>query len=217
MQIHLKRLWTLLLLLCISANVKSQDSLVTDVVLIGTKHTPHKGYHSDSLLKVVVNLKPDVILIEHDSVSGIFKTGQFKPIPRWIQYLSRITGWSKNEIEGNMIHKFHHAFPQVIIKPHDVALNGREREKQRVNDIKVEDEFSVAMYKAYENKEMSEYRSSIHAKRRQLIDSVRHIYNSQIQEFNDDKTSDAIRQLSPIITAICKKGSSESGHFTTPG
>ena len=90
MQIHLKRLWTLLHLLCISANVRSQDSLVTDVVLIGTKHTPHKGYHSDSLLKVVVNLKPDVILIEQDSISGIFKTGQFKPIPRWIQYLSRI-------------------------------------------------------------------------------------------------------------------------------
>ena len=195
MQLHPQRLLVFFSLLCISINLKSQDSLVTKVVLIGTKHTPHKGYHSDSLLKIVVNLKPDVILIEQDSVSGIFKTGQFKPIPRWIQYLRRITGWSKNDVEGTMIHKFHQAFPQVIIKPHDVALNGRDRDRYGVENTKIENDFNVAMYKAYENKEMSDYRSSIHVKRRQLIDSVRHIYNSQIQEFNDEKTTDAIRQL----------------------
>ena len=198
MQIHQKRIWAFLLLLCASLNVRSQDSLVTDLILIGTKHTPHSGYHSDSLLKVVVNLKPDIILIEQDSVSGIFKTGQFKPIPRWIKYLSRITGWSKNEIEGNMIHKFHRAFPHVIIKPFDVALNGHERDKNRKEFIQLEKVFEVAMSKAFDNKEMSQYRANVHLTREQLHTQMSKRLYSVLQEFNTDSTTEIIRQLKTL-------------------
>jgi hypothetical protein len=198
MQIHQKRIWAFLLLLCVSLNVRSQDSLVTDLILIGTKHTPHSGYHSDSLLKVVVNLKPDIILIEQDSVSGIFKTGQFKPIPRWIKYLSRITGWSKNEIEGNMIHKFHRAFPHVIIKPFDVALNGHERDKNRKEFIQLEKVFEVAMSKAFDNKEMSQYRANVHLTREQLHTQMSKRLYSVLQEFNTDSTTEIIRQLKTL-------------------
>ncbi|MFN7689129.1 MAG: hypothetical protein ACK5OP_15480 [Sphingobacteriales bacterium] len=194
MQMHQKRIWAFLLLLCATLSARSQDSLVTDVILIGTKHTAHAGYHSDSLLKVVVNLKPDIILIEQDSVSGIFKTGQFKPIPRWIKYLSRITGWSKNEIEGNMIHKFHRAFPHVIIKPFDVALNGHERDKNRKEFIQLEKVFEVAMSKAYVNKEMSQYRANVHLTREELHTQMSKRMYSVLQEFNTDSTTEIIRQ-----------------------
>ena len=198
MRIHQKGIWAFLVLLCASLNARTQDSLVTDVILIGTKHTAHAGYHSDSLLKVVVNLKPDIILIEQDSVSGIFKTGQFKPIPRWIKYLSRITGWSKNEIEGNMIHKFHRAFPNLIIKPFDVALNGHEREKNRKEFIKLEKEFEVAMSKAYENKEMSQYRANVHLTREQLHTQMSKRLYSVLQEFNTDSTIGITRQINTL-------------------
>jgi hypothetical protein len=198
MQIHQKRIWAFLLLLCATLSARSQDSLVTDLILIGTKHTPHSGYHSDSLLKVVVNLKPDIILIEQDSVSGIFKTGQFKPIPRWIKYLSRITGWSKNEIEGNMIHKFHRAFPNVIIKPFDVALNGHERDKNRKEFIQLEKVFEVAMSKAFDNKEMSQYRANVHLTREQLHTQMSKRLYSVLQEFNTDSTTEIIRQLKTL-------------------
>jgi len=198
MQIHQKRIWAFLLLLCATLSARSQDSLVTDLILIGTKHTPHSGYHSDSLLKVVVNLKPDIILIEQDSVSGIFKTGQFKPIPRWIKYLSRITGWSKNEIEGNMIHKFHRAFPHVIIKPFDVALNGHERDKNRKEFIQLEKVFEVAMSKAFNNKEMSQYRANVHLTREQLHTQMSKRLYSVLQEFNTDSTTEIIRQLKTL-------------------
>ena len=198
MQMHQKRIWAFLLLLCATLGARSQDSLVTDLILIGTKHTPHSGYHSDSLLKVVVNLKPDIILIEQDSVSGIFKTGQFKPIPRWIKYLSRITGWSKNEIEGNMIHKFHRAFPHVIIKPFDVALNGHERDKNRKEFIQLEKVFEVAMSKAFDNKEMSQYRANVHLTREQLHTQMSKRLYSVLQEFNTDSTTEIIRQLKTL-------------------
>lgn len=196
MQIHPKRLWVLfLLLLCISINVKGQDSLATEVALIGTKHTPHKGYNSDSLLKVVVNLKPDVMLIEQDSVSGIFKTGQFKPIPRWIQNLSRITGWSKNDIEGKMIHKLYREFPDVIIKPIDVALNGRERDNHRKEFIQLEKTFEIAMTAAYEKKEMTDYRAHVHQTREQLHSFLWQKMYGTLQDFNTDSTTECTRQL----------------------
>ncbi|MGB4771984.1 MAG: ChaN family lipoprotein [Chitinophagaceae bacterium] len=198
MQSHQKEIWVFLLLVCAPLSATSQGSLLTDVILVGTKHTPHTGYHSDSLLKVVVNLKPDVVLIEHDSVSGIFKTGQFKPIPRWIKYLSRITGRSKNDIEGNMIHKLYREFPQVIVKPIDVALNGPERDKYRKEFIRLENVFEVGMSSAFDNKEMSPYRANLHLKREQLRTQMSKRMYSTLQEFNTDSTTEIIRQLQTL-------------------
>jgi hypothetical protein len=93
-----------------------------------------------------------------------------------------------------MIHKFHRAFPNVIIKPFDVALNGHERDKNRKEFIQLEKVFEVAMSKAYVNKEMSQYRANVHLTREELLTQMSKRMYSVLQEFNTDSTTEIIRQ-----------------------
>lgn len=195
MQIYHRTFLTFLFSQLFILTTKCQNLLVTDVIIIGTKHTPSPNYNSDSLFKVVANLKPDVILIEQDSVSSTFKSGVFKPFPDLVMSLRRTFGWSKRGVEYNFLHKYYHDFPKVIIKPMDVAFNGTDREKYIDEYLQLEEDLEVAISEAYDRKEMSDYQSNVHLARKQLeAFAAARVYGS-LQDINADSTTEAIRQL----------------------
>jgi hypothetical protein len=199
MQCHQRALFASCILLFFVLHAKSRDTLVTEIVLIGTKHTSNVNFNSDSLFNVVMSLKPDVMLIEQDSISGVFKSGAFKSLPRWGQYLKKITGWRKKEVEGNMLFKYHRAHPEVIIKPCDVAFNGKERERFIKEYFALEAGFYEAMSLAYDAKEMSPYRETVHAERRQLISRLwQLIENGNLRAFNSDSSTQLIRTIQTL-------------------
>ena len=180
---------------CIFLSTQSQEVPITDVVIIGVKHSPSPSLNSDSLFKVVANLKPDLILIEQDSVSSTFKSGVFKPFPDWVMSLRRTFGWGKRSVVYNFLHKYYHDFPKVIIKPMDVAFNGTDREKYIEEYLQLEEDLDVAISEAYDRKEMSDYRASVNLTRDKLgAFAVARIYGS-LQDINADSTTEAIRQL----------------------
>jgi hypothetical protein len=204
MQFHQRALLASFFLLFFVMHAKSRDTLITEIVLIGTRHTSNVNFNSDSLFNVVMSLKPDVLLIEQDSISGVFKSGAFKSLPRWGQYLKRITGWSKKEVEGNMLFKYHRAHPEVIIKPCDVAFNGKERERFIKEYFALEADFYDAMALAYDAKEMSPYQQTVHAERRQLISRLRQLSdNGNLRAFNSDSSTQLIRTIQTL----------DKGHF----
>lgn len=173
---------------------KCQKLLVTEVVIIGTKHTPNPSYNSDSLMKAVLNLKPDVILIEYDSTSFAFRTGEFKPLPGWSIFLRKVGVRSKLGPDDEMFQRFHRQFPQVVFKPFDVAFNGAERDRYIDNLFQLEDEFFPALEEAFDKKEMSEYRAKEHLNRRYLISFFSERLNGPLQGFNDDSITVVARQ-----------------------
>jgi hypothetical protein len=187
-----------LLLHVIGVTGKGQDAPMTEVVLVGTAHNSNPLYNGDSLLKAVAFLKPDIILIESDSTSYTFKSGVFKPLPNWSMQLRKAGVRSKLGPEDEMLHKFHREFPEVIIKPVDVAFNGKERDKIRHETLQIEDEFAIAMYDAYERKEMSPYRSKIHLERRRLVAVASLVVDSMLHVFSSDSTTNLIRQLETL-------------------
>lgn len=195
MQLYHHTLLAILFLQFFVFQTKSQEVRVTDVIIFGTRHSPNSVYNSDSLMKAVLHLKPDLLLIEQDSTSYIFKSGVFKPLPGWSLYLRRISGWSKKDVEGNMLHRYHREFPQIIIKPNDVAFNGAERERNRKEFLKLLDEFAVAMSEAFDRKEMSDYRANVHLVRKQLLSFLLQRIDSSLHEFNTDSTTEVVRQL----------------------
>jgi hypothetical protein len=195
MQLYHRTFLTFLFSQLFILTTKCQNLLVTDVIIIGTKHTPSPNYNSDSLFKVVADLKPDVILIEQDSVSSTFKSGVFKPFPDWVMSLRRTFGWSKRGVVYNFLHKYYHDFPKVIIKPMDVAFNGTDREKYIDEYLQLEEDLEVAISEAYDRKEMSDYQSNVHLTRKQLeAFAAARVYGS-LQDINADSTTEAIRQL----------------------
>jgi hypothetical protein len=195
MQLYHRTFLTFLFSQLFILKTKSQKLLVTDVIIIGTKHTPSPTYNSDSLFKVVANLKPDVILVEQDSVSSTFKSGVFKPFPVWVMSLRRTFGWSKRDVEYNFLHKYYHDFPKVIIKPMDVAFNGTDRKKYIDEYLQLEEDLEVAISEAYDRKEMSDYQSNVHLARKQVEAFAAARFYGLLQDINADSTTEAIRQL----------------------
>jgi hypothetical protein len=176
-------------------STQGQEVPITDVIIIGVKHSPSPSFNSDSLFKVVANLKPDVILIEQDSVSSTFKSGVFKPFPDWVMSLRRTFGWGKRSVVYNFLHKYYHDFPKVIIKPMDVAFNGTDRKKYIEEYLQLEEDLEVAISEAYDRKEMSDYRASVNLTRDKLgAFAAARVYGS-LQDINADSTTEALRQL----------------------
>ncbi len=176
-----------------------QELPITDVILIGTKHNPNPVYNSDSLMKAVVNLNPDVILIEQDSTSYTFKRGTFRRMPDWSVFLMNLFKRNSLQVEGTMLYRYHHEFPRIIIKPCDVAFNGAERERYRESYLKLEENFSKAMSRAYDNKEMSAYREKVHTGRRELISQLWQLLdNGKLEDFNSDSSTQLIRDLETL-------------------
>jgi hypothetical protein len=174
---------------------QGQEVPITDVIIIGVKHSPSPSFNSDSLFKVVANLKPDLILIEQDSVSSTFKSGVFKPFPDWVMSLRRTFGWGKRSVVYNFLHKYYHDFPKVIIKPMDVAFNGTDRKKYIEEYLQLEEDLEVAISEAYDRKEMSDYRASVNLTRDKLgAFAAARVYGS-LQDINADSTTEALRQL----------------------
>lgn len=197
-QLYHRTLLVILFCQCIVFKANSQNALVADIIIFGTKHYPNSVYNSDSLMKAVVNLKPDVILIEEDSMSYTFKTGAFRPLPDWSMFLRRIGVRSKLGPEDDMLQRFHRQFPQVVIKPYDVAFNGKERDIYREKTLQLEDDFAKAMFDAYEEKEMSDYRANVHAARRQMVASLSQLIDGRLQDFNTDSATELVRQLETL-------------------
>jgi hypothetical protein len=109
--------------------------------------------------------------------------------------LRRMFGWSKREVEYNFLHKYHHEFPKVIIKPMDVAFNGTEREKYIDEYLKWEEDFEVAISEAYDRKEMLDYRAGVHLTRKRWESFAAARVYGLLQDINADSTTEAIRQL----------------------
>jgi hypothetical protein len=195
MQLLYRTVLAILFSPCVFLSTQSQEVPITDVIIIGVKHSPSPSFNSDSLFKVVANLKPDVILIEQDSVSSTFKSGVFKPFPDWVMSLRKTFGWSKRGVVYNFLHKYYHDFPKVIIKPMDVAFNGTDRKKYIEEYLQLEEDLEVAISEAYDRKEMSDYQSNVHLARKQLeAFAAARVYGS-LQDINADSTTEAIRQL----------------------
>lgn len=180
---------------CVFLCTQGQEVPITDVIIIGVKHSPSPSFNSDSLFEVVANLKPDLILIEQDSVSSTFKSGVFKPFPDWVMSLRRTFGWGKRGVEYNFLHKYYHDFPKVIIKPMDVAFNGTDRKKYIDEYLQLEEDLDVAISAAYDRKEMSDYQANVHLALNQLEAFAAARVYSSLQDINADSTTEAIRQL----------------------
>ena len=195
MQLLYRTVLAILFSPCVFLCTQGQEVPITDVIIIGVKHSPSPSFNSDSLFKVVANLKPDLILIEQDSVSSTFKSGVFKPFPDWVMSLRRTFGWGKRGVVYNFLHKYYHDSPKVIIKPMDVAFNGTDRKKYIEEYLQLEEDLEVAISEAYDRKEMSDYQSNVHLARKQLEAFAAARFYGLLQDINADSTTEAIRQL----------------------
>jgi len=128
-----KLIFTFLLVLSLSNLTKALTSFPTAgktrIIVVGTVHVPTYNFDSDTLLSILNNIRPDVILVESDS-SYLTRDFQLKED---IKYSFPETSAITNYLQTN----------RVQLRPYDINgrdffLNDRERkrnERSFFNDI----------------------------------------------------------------------------------
>jgi hypothetical protein len=127
------------LLLCahsfvLGQHVKNVDSVKIKIYIIGVVHSENKFRNTDSLLNILKDIKPDLILSEVDTLSGYFKSDYtlVQP-PKWYKIARKLKLGRKMPPEMDLLYKYRELNSSVLIYPFDMPIENR---KQYVKNIK---------------------------------------------------------------------------------
>ncbi len=122
----------------------SSDTGKIHLYIIGVNHKPAKNRNADSLMVLLRDIRPDLILSETDTLSGYFKKDYTLVHPAWWYKLAMTLGLArKMPPEDEVIYPYRKLDPTVAVYPFDMALPDRNefvkqltrREQQWVDDI----------------------------------------------------------------------------------
>ena len=88
--------FTVIYSLAFSQAIEYTDTAKSQIYIIAVVHNANENRNTDSLLKILKNLKPDLILSEADTLSGYFKTGNtlIDP-PGWYKLAKKLNAGRK--------------------------------------------------------------------------------------------------------------------------
>lgn len=114
-------LWILLAVVLLNTAAKAEPT-PNKVVVLGTKHNGNKYLTTQTLFRAIQKIKPDIILLEFDSVSvvdcDIRKVSGAK--------LAEFLGIWNNPIEYRTARKYKESYPEVCLAPFDMYIPNRK-------------------------------------------------------------------------------------------
>lgn len=118
---------------------KRLDSQKTDIYVIGVVHSENQFRNIDSLLSILKDIQPDLILSETDTLSGYFKSDYtlVEP-PKWYKVARKINAGRKMPPEIELLYRYREVNNSVLIYPFDMAIGNRKKyvADQRKNESK---------------------------------------------------------------------------------
>lgn len=112
----------------IGQHLKNEDSTKTQIYIIGVTHTENQFRNSDSLLNILKQINPDLVLSEHDTLSGYFKSDYtlVQP-PKWYKVARKLNIGRKMPPEMDLLYKYQELNKSVFIYPFDMAIVNRKK------------------------------------------------------------------------------------------
>lgn len=109
-------------------HVKNVDLVKTKIYILGVVHTENKFRNSDSLLNILKDIKPDLILSENDTLSGYFKSDYtlVQP-PKWYKVARKLNVGRKMPPEMDLLYKYQEINNSVLIYPFDITIVNRNK------------------------------------------------------------------------------------------
>lgn len=131
-------------------NLNLPDSLKTKIYIFGVVHSENKFRNTDSLLNVLKDIKPDLILSETDTLSGYFKSDYtlVEP-PKWYKMARKIRVGRKMPPEIEVLYKYREINNSVLIYPFDMLIN--DRKKFEANQKENENKWVISLNYASSN------------------------------------------------------------------
>jgi hypothetical protein len=120
-------------------NLNLPDSQKTKIYIIGVVHFENQFRNSDSLLKMLIDIRPDLILSETDTLSGYFKSDStlVEP-PKWYKIARKLNAGRKMPPEMEVLYRYREINNSLSIYPFDMVIRNRKQydANQRENENK---------------------------------------------------------------------------------
>ena len=111
----------------------ADSGLKTKVYIIGVVHTANERRNSDSLMKILGDIRPDLILDETDTLSGYFKKDYTLAKPSWRYNVARSLRLARDmPPENKAMYRYVAMDPSVKALPFDIAIPRRRRYIRRM-------------------------------------------------------------------------------------
>jgi hypothetical protein len=120
-------------------NLNLPDSQKTKIYIIGVVHSENQFRNADSLLKMLIDIRPDLILSETDTLSGYFKSDYtlVEP-PKWYKIARKLNAGRKMPPEMEVLYRYREINNSLSIYPFDMVIRNRKKydANQRENENK---------------------------------------------------------------------------------
>jgi hypothetical protein len=180
------------------AQLAKTDTL-TKVVIIGVIHSASKLITADSLLNILMAIKPQVVLDESDTLSGYFKKDlSLAEPPKWYKTANKLGLAKRMPPEKQVIYLYRDFDKEAIFHPFDMAIPNRGKYVREKN--KKEYLFLDALNKASDKKEFSAYRAKIHENYIALNNQFFGVYEQGYYGMNQEAVTENIRQMMELET-----------------
>lgn len=198
----MKNIFLVSLLLCthsfvLGQNAKNVDSVKTKIYIVGVVHSENEFRNSDSLLNILKDIKPDLILSEFDSTQTFFHKGYvISKIPWWYTVARQLRIFRKVPPEIEVLYKYKKIDGSVKILPFDKEISNRRKFAKHYNQSK--ENWSLALENAFTRGLMPDSLSEVRSNLVKYDDWLYHTAQKGYREINKPVVSDSIRQKQMI-------------------
>lgn len=111
-------------------NLNSIVSEKTKIYIIGVVHYENQFRNTDSLLNILKDIKPDLILAETDTLSGGYFKSDYTLVepPKWYKMARKLKLGRKMPPELDVLYKYREISNSALIYPFDMAIHNRKKD-----------------------------------------------------------------------------------------
>jgi hypothetical protein len=99
-----------------------------NIFILSVVHNENEYRNADSLLNIIKDIKPHLLLSETDTLSGYFKPGYtLVPPPKWYKFAWKVNVVRKMPPEMDVIYRYKEINDSVKVYPFDIAIQNRNK------------------------------------------------------------------------------------------
>ena len=177
--------------------VNKIDSIKTKIYIIGVVHSENEYRNSDSLLNILRDLKPDLILDEGDSTTSFFPRQYLLSKPPWWYSVGRKLRFiRKMPPEVEVLFKYIKLDENIKILPFDKKINNKKKFSKLY--LKSERKWYSSLNSAFAKGLIPDSLSNVHEIYMKYNNSLHHTLKNGYKEINKPRVIDSLRQFQII-------------------
>jgi hypothetical protein len=183
----------------------SQNDKQTTVIIIGVSHTESRFMNTDSLLLVLQQVKPDLILDEMQSPSGFYtKEKELRDLPKSVKLRTKIGIGKKIPPEKLVLYEYRKIDSNIIIRPFDIYID--DRNKYIRQESEWENKFFEIVNNPKYSNTFSSYQTDLFLQYVRLNNFLYDITRKSYFDMNQPDVPDSLRKMiavsDPFIMSI---------------